>query len=73
MYVSCHGYVLFPWLLFVMVITCSFDEVHFGKFASYYLSRTFFFDVHPPLGKLIFAFIGIVCVYSVCIVCSVCV
>ncbi|MGH3786621.1 MAG: phospholipid carrier-dependent glycosyltransferase [Pseudonocardiaceae bacterium] len=32
-----------------------FDEVHFRGFALGYLDGSYFFDIHPPLGKLLLA------------------
>lgn len=35
-----------------------FDEVHFGKFISGYFTGQYFFDIHPPLAKLLISGMG---------------
>ena len=37
-----------------------FDEIHFGRFTTFFLRETFFFDINPPFAKLVFALIGTV-------------
>eukprot|EP00824_Muranothrix_gubernata_P018975 TRINITY_DN38486_c0_g1_i1.p1 TRINITY_DN38486_c0_g1~~TRINITY_DN38486_c0_g1_i1.p1 ORF type:complete len:572 (-),score=118.33 TRINITY_DN38486_c0_g1_i1:47-1735(-) len=41
-----------------------FDEVHFGGFTNNYLTRRYFFDIHPPFGKLMLALAGYLTGYN---------
>src|SRR4029079_19385557 len=42
------------WKLFSPVAVV-FDEAYYEKFAGAYFTHAFYFDVHPPLGNLMYA------------------
>jgi len=42
----------FAWFTYPMTVVL--DEVHYGRFAMAAMRHEFFFDIHPPLGKLLY-------------------
>lgn len=51
------------WLVYHPGEVC-FDEVYFGNFTNYYITGVYFYDIHPPFGKLIMALMAKIADYN---------
>ncbi|HEU0204210.1 MAG TPA: phospholipid carrier-dependent glycosyltransferase, partial [Burkholderiaceae bacterium] len=49
---------LLHFVFFSRPLQVVFDEVYFARFGLAYLDNRYYFDLHPPLGKLIFFVTG---------------
>jgi dolichyl-phosphate-mannose--protein O-mannosyl transferase len=58
--VRCSSYAVAPLdivCLQIPYIHAVFDETHFTKFATWYVTGHYYVDIHPPLAKLVFAWV----------------
>ncbi|KAK8897808.1 hypothetical protein M9Y10_000036 [Tritrichomonas musculus] len=52
MLISALAFIIRYWIIF-HPDGCVFDEVYFGNFSNFYIKSQFYYDIHPPLAKLV--------------------
>lgn len=52
MLISMLAFIIRYWIIFHPT-GCVFDEVYFGNFSNFYIQSQFYYDIHPPLAKIV--------------------